>query len=271
MKFKSTISGLIYGVRFYKTTGLTGTHIGELYTSTGTRLAQATYTGETATGWQQVLFSTPVSIAANTTYVATLYSSGGNYADDNNYLGSAITNTNLSTIPNGTSPNGVYIEPTAVPAFPTSNCGGCNGPNYWVDVVFSASRTFVIGSGSGAVSQTSMGINLPGDTLLIATPTGTYTSLTLKNLNGLTVLPQTTRPTFTTTSGFCNIKNMTIRNMNFVAASGTVAIDMSCGIVDSSTFTNLYFQDWSSSDFLVNGKPPLIYYSDIRLLNHMYF
>ena len=35
-----------------------------LWTSTGTLLATATFTGETATGWQQVIFATPVAIAA---------------------------------------------------------------------------------------------------------------------------------------------------------------------------------------------------------------
>jgi hypothetical protein len=120
-----------------------------------------------------------------------------------------------------------------------------------VDIVFSASRSFIIGTGSGAVSKTSMGINVPGDTLLIAP--GTYTSLTLQNLNGLIVRPQSTRPKFTTGSSWCSLKNMDIGFINFVAASGTVAIDGTCGITDSCNFHNLYFQDWSSSDFNLNG------------------
>src|SRR5205823_5141937 len=68
IKFTSATAGTINGIRFFKTSGNTGTHIGELYSSTGARLAQATFTGETATGWQTVLFSSPVSITANTTY-----------------------------------------------------------------------------------------------------------------------------------------------------------------------------------------------------------
>ncbi|MDP4211956.1 MAG: DUF4082 domain-containing protein [Bacteroidota bacterium] len=42
--FRSTTAGYITGVRFYKVTGNSGTHIGELYSITGTRLAQATST-----------------------------------------------------------------------------------------------------------------------------------------------------------------------------------------------------------------------------------
>ena len=36
----------------------------------GVSLATATFTNETASGWQEVLFSTPVAITAGVTYVA---------------------------------------------------------------------------------------------------------------------------------------------------------------------------------------------------------
>jgi hypothetical protein len=36
-------------------------------------LATGTFTGGTASGWQQLNFSTPVTIAANTTYVASYH------------------------------------------------------------------------------------------------------------------------------------------------------------------------------------------------------
>jgi hypothetical protein len=59
-------SGNIIGIRFYKGLGNNGIHIGLLYTSSGTLLAPATFTGETAFGWRQMNFSTPVAITANT-------------------------------------------------------------------------------------------------------------------------------------------------------------------------------------------------------------
>ena len=79
VKFRTSVAGTITGIRFYKTSGNSGTHTGELYSSTGTRLAQAVFTGETSTGWQQVLFNNPVAVNANTTYVAAYFSSAGNY------------------------------------------------------------------------------------------------------------------------------------------------------------------------------------------------
>ena len=54
VKFESAVPGYITGIRFYKGAGNTGTHVGHLWTSTGTLLATATFTNETAAGWQQV-------------------------------------------------------------------------------------------------------------------------------------------------------------------------------------------------------------------------
>jgi hypothetical protein len=66
VKFRSDTAGYITGIRFYKASTNTGTHVGNLWTSTGTHLATATFTNETASGWQQVNFSTPVAITADT-------------------------------------------------------------------------------------------------------------------------------------------------------------------------------------------------------------
>jgi PKD repeat protein len=132
VQFKSDVAGTISGIRFYKGTGNTGTHVGQLFTSTGTLLASATFTNETATGWQQVNFSTPVSISANTTYVAAYHANKGHYADDQNYFA-------LSALNNGPlhATNGVYnYGPTG--SFPNQTW---NFSNYWVDVVFNTTTT----------------------------------------------------------------------------------------------------------------------------------
>ena len=62
VKFRSDQAGYITGLRFYKTPGNTGTHIGHLWTAGGTQLAEATFTGETGSGWQQVSLNSPVAI-----------------------------------------------------------------------------------------------------------------------------------------------------------------------------------------------------------------
>ena len=90
VKFTSSSSGSITGIRFYKGINNTGTHVGNLWSSTGTLLASATFTGESASGWQQVNFSSPVAITANTVYVASYFSPTGDFAVDRNYFNTAI-------------------------------------------------------------------------------------------------------------------------------------------------------------------------------------
>ena len=137
VKFRSDIAGSITGIRFYKATANTGTHVGNLWSSAGTNLATATFSGETASGWQQVSFATPVAIASNTVYVASYHASNGHYSEDDNYFASkGVDNPPLHALTNGVSGgNGVYAY-GASSAFPNQTW---NAANYWVDVVFSPS------------------------------------------------------------------------------------------------------------------------------------
>ena len=135
MKFRTDTSGTISGIRFYKGNTNTGTHVGSLWTRTGTLLAQATFTNETATGWQQVTFSNPVAITANTTYIASYHTTTGHYAVDIGYFATSGTDTPpLHALKDGVDGlNGVY-QYSANPAFPTTST--TKARNYWVDVVF---------------------------------------------------------------------------------------------------------------------------------------
>jgi hypothetical protein len=133
VKFTSEASGTITGIRFYKAAANTGTHVGSLWTSTGTLLASATFTGETSSGWQQVSFPTPVAINANTTYVAGYFAPKGNYSNTTSGFASAgVSNPPLQALANATSVNGVYKYGTTS-AFPTNSY---KSTNYWVDVDF---------------------------------------------------------------------------------------------------------------------------------------
>ena len=133
-KFRALQNGYITGVRFYKGTGNTGTHIGHLWSSNGTILATATFTNETATGWQQVNFASPVAITANTTYVASYFAPLGHYSYNSAFFTSAVVNGPLRALANGEDGgNGLYLyAPNG--GFPVNTW---NSNNYWVDVVFS--------------------------------------------------------------------------------------------------------------------------------------
>jgi hypothetical protein len=135
VKFTADSSGLITGIRFYKGSANTGTHVGSLWSSTGTLLAQATFTGETASGWQEVNFSSPVMIAANTMYVASYHTNVSHFSIDlNTFTTAGVDNAPLHALANGVSGgDGVYLY-SSISSFPTNTY---DAANYWVDVVFS--------------------------------------------------------------------------------------------------------------------------------------
>ena len=53
VRFRSDFDGYITGIRFYKASTNTGTHIGNLWSNSGGLLATATFTNESSSGWQQ--------------------------------------------------------------------------------------------------------------------------------------------------------------------------------------------------------------------------
>ena len=140
VKFRAGVNGYVKGIRFYKAGSSNGgTHVGSLWTwpssGSGTNLISATFTNETTSGWQEVLFSTPVAITAGTVYVASYSCPQGNFYYTTGGFGSGVTNGNLYALSNTDLPapvgNGVYnLTPGNWPSSPT-------GSNYWVDVVFS--------------------------------------------------------------------------------------------------------------------------------------
>jgi hypothetical protein len=115
VKFTASANGLITGLRFYKGPQNTGPHVADLWSSSGTLLATATFSNETTSGWQQVSFSNPVAITAGATYIAS-YHTNGDYSADSNYFTSSLASGDL-TAPAGD--NGVYAY-RATGIFPTA-------------------------------------------------------------------------------------------------------------------------------------------------------
>jgi Domain of unknown function (DUF4082)/Abnormal spindle-like microcephaly-assoc'd, ASPM-SPD-2-Hydin len=139
VKFKSDSTGYITGVRFYKASKNVGIHHGHIWSASGTLLGSAEFTNETASGWQQVKFSTPVHITANTVYIASYWAPSGHFSMDPNYFASkGVNNAPLHALQNGVSGgNGVYIH-ASKSNFPNANY---ESSNFWVDVIFSAQTT----------------------------------------------------------------------------------------------------------------------------------
>lgn len=133
VRFRSDAPGRIMGVRFYKGAGNTGTHTGSLWTASGSLLATATFQDETASGWQEVRFASPVTISADTSYVVSYHAPAGHYAVTGNGFASALDAPPLHA---EAANNGLYRYGTS--GFPTDTY---NASNYWVDVAFQPNDT----------------------------------------------------------------------------------------------------------------------------------
>jgi len=175
VRFQANVAGTISGIRFYKNVNNTGTHVGALYTDSGTQLAQATFTGESASGWQQVNF-TPVSISANTTYVAAYFAPNGHWSRSVEYfMSSSYTNGPLTAPQDGTNGeyNGQRDYTYTQIAFPGASNGGMD--NLWVDIVFNPSSGSAPGVPTNlqgnAVSTSQINLTWTAST---GSPTGYY-------------------------------------------------------------------------------------------------
>ncbi len=135
VKFQSSVSGFVTGVRFFSPDEVSlvpGFYTGQLWTESGTLLASGTFTGLATNIWQELTFATPILIDANTTYVASYHTDGIKYVGTFGGLVTGVTNGSLTALDNATAGgNGVYTYGAAA-AFPTTS----NGSNYWVDVIF---------------------------------------------------------------------------------------------------------------------------------------
>jgi Domain of unknown function (DUF4082)/Putative Ig domain len=139
VSFKADTNGYVTGIRFYKSSANTGPHVGNLWTNTGTLLASATFTGETASGWQQATFPKPVAITANTVYVASYHVPNGHWSVSWYYFASAGVNSALlHALANATgTPDGRFAY-GGTSAFPTSSH---QSANYWVDVAYTSTAS----------------------------------------------------------------------------------------------------------------------------------
>jgi hypothetical protein len=125
VRFASDSAGTITGVKFYKGPGNTGSHTGALWSSDGRRLAEGTFTDESSSGWQTLMFAEPVAITKDTEYVASYRAPAGGYSATPDGLGAARPGSPLRTAANG----GAYTYGTGFPSARSST-------SYLVDVVF---------------------------------------------------------------------------------------------------------------------------------------
>ena len=117
--FSSLDAGDILGVRFYKDANNTGTHIGTLWSIAGANLAQVTFSGETASGWQYQAFGSPYHITAGVQYVVSCYMP--NHYSQTNGGAVAITGTIFGNPLQALVTYPVYGAGNAFPSNSTAN------------------------------------------------------------------------------------------------------------------------------------------------------
>ncbi len=184
VKFRADVSGSVTGVRFYKAAANTGTHIGSLWTAAGTRLAQATFSGESATGWQTATFATPVAVSAGTTYVASYHAPSGRYSVTPEGLERGFDNPPLHALAGTSTPNGVYAYGTTS-SFPTNSY---NSGDYAVDVMFAVPAPGAVGN----VAAAEAGSTSANVTWTAPSSGGAPTSYRITPYAGATALTPTT-------------------------------------------------------------------------------
>ena len=90
-----------------------------------------TFSGESASGWQQAELSQPVAVTAGMTYVVSYFSSSGDYSFTQNAFAGTVASPPLEVpASTATEPNGVYRYGGG---FPSDTFAASN---YWADVVF---------------------------------------------------------------------------------------------------------------------------------------
>jgi hypothetical protein len=212
VQFTAASDGMLSGVRFYKESDNTGSHIGSLWTSTGTLLASGTFSGESASGWQELDFSSPVPVTAGTTYVASYHTNSGHYAFTTNGLSSPVTNGPLTALASG----GVYAYGSGN-ALPTNSF---NASNYWVDVVYSQTS----GSTPPAVTTVTPAAGSAGNPVSVA-PTATFSQ---------TVVPSTVSFTVKD-SGGTNVPGTVSFNSGNTVATFTSSSSLTAGTTYTAT------------------------------------
>ncbi|NWF70769.1 MAG: DUF4082 domain-containing protein, partial [Chloroflexi bacterium] len=159
MRFQVTADGFLTAIRFYKGLQNTGLHTGRLWSPGGALLAEVTFMGETASGWQQQALSSPLPVTAGSTYIVSYHAPNGRYAFSEGFFSSSGVNSDpliaLQSVSGAL--NGVYhYGPGGI--FPANSY---NDSNYWVDVVF----------------ETTVGPDTTPPTVLNRTPSGSSVSI----------------------------------------------------------------------------------------------
>jgi Ca2+-binding RTX toxin-like protein len=175
VRFTVSEDGQITGLRYYRgaaDANDTDVREGHLWDATGSLLGTVTFTSaQGASGWQYASFTAPITVAANTTYVASYHTADNYLALGNGFVGGQTSADGALTA--GGS-GGVYAYSNSA-TMPTLSW---NASNYFVDVGFEPNE----GAATSSLGTTLVGTT--GDNLLV----GGYGNDTLMGGDGADTL-----------------------------------------------------------------------------------
>lgn len=127
VRVTSQVDADLVAVRFYKSPGETGMHVGRVWNAAGQLLGQATFANETASGWQRQALAAPIGLAAGQVYTVSV-NANSKWAKTGWTMRDPIASGPLSSLADGT--NGVYNDAPGL--FPASTY---QWTNYFIDPV----------------------------------------------------------------------------------------------------------------------------------------
>ncbi|UJP08891.1 DUF4082 domain-containing protein [Microbacterium sp. KUDC0406] len=217
--FRVSEAGQVTAIRFYKGTGNTGTHVGTLWSGSGEKLGQVTFTAETATGWQRAALPTPVSLTPGDTYVVSYYAPAGNYASEPGYFSAERQNGKVIGL---AQLNGRYRYGTGG-GFPTGTFGASA---YFVDaeVVFGDATAPEVAPAPAPA---------PAPALSTTTPAAGATGLDPTTITVSATVTNSANAAITLKAG----SNAVEGTSSFAASSGTVTFQPSSALAWGTTYT----------------------------------
>jgi hypothetical protein len=239
MKFVSSASGAVTGIRFYKAAGDTGAHTGSIWTSDGSLLGTVAFSSESLSGWQTATFTSPIQLTAGVTYVAS-YHTTGSYVATANYFTTAHTNGPLTALSAASSGgNGVFSYGSNA-TFPTSNY---QAANYWVDVVFNQSTVNAVpvaANDNGFVAYSNTALSIAAAALLANDTDADGDVLSITGASGatngtVTFNSQTNTVTFTPTNGYTGIANFSYSVSDGRGGTSSASVSLTVGPQASGT------------------------------------
>ena len=124
--FVSEADGWVTAIRYYRSAGNRGPHVGKLWSSDGQMITSVAFKVESPTGWQTADLTSPVRITKGKSYTVSYRAPYGRYADDEWVF------SNGRTIKSGplTAVRGVYTYGSGRPTL------AWHDSSYYVDVKF---------------------------------------------------------------------------------------------------------------------------------------